>query len=457
VSTGQLAWRGHEGYAPATTTAPQLLIPWRVMVGTVLAVILFIPIKRYALPGELPFQFEPYRLAVFAVVAAWLVALLIDPRVRLRRSFLDAPLALIALGAVASDFANMDRVLSVGTSTVIKALTFLASFILVFWLLVSVARDRRTRDALTAFLVGGGAVVAGFAIIESRTHWNVFDHLHSLIPFLRLESLPVAQDRGALRAYGSAPVAIALGAALVMLIPLGIALARSTGRRRWKVAVLVLAVGALATVSRTAVLMLIVIGVVYLWLRPKQTRRLWPALLPALLVIHLALPGVLGTLHGSFFPKGGLIEEQRANAGTASAGRVADIGPTLDKIQAQPFFGGGYGTYIVDLGPKRNTDVLDDQWLGNLLEVGIVGTLGYAWLMLRATRRFGRAAKDDDGDDGWFFAGITATVAAFGIGMWTFDAFAFTQATFLLFVVLGLGAAALPRVAVRPARTEAAR
>ena len=42
-------------------------------------------------------------------------------------------------------------------------------------------------------------------------------------------------------------------------------------------------------------------------------------------------------------------------------------------------------------------------------------------------------------------------ITAFGFGMITFDAFSFTQATFLWFIMLGLGAAAL-RLAGEPAQ-----
>jgi hypothetical protein len=39
-------------------------------------------------------------------------------------------------------------------------------------------------------------------------------------------------------------------------------------------------------------------------------------------------------------------------------------------------------------------------------------------------------------------AGLAAAITAYGIGMITYDAFAFTQVTFLLFIMLGLGIAA---------------
>ena len=46
-------------------------------------------------------------------------------------------------------------------------------------------------------------------------------------------------------------------------------------------------------------------------------------------------------------------------------------------------------------------------------------------------------------------AALAASVIAFGVGMLTFDAFAFIQVTFLFFMLLALGAAAL-RTPVEP-------
>ena len=56
--------------------------------------------------------------------------------------------------------------------------------------------------------------------------------------------------------------------------------------------------------------MLTVEGIVFLCLKPAETIKLWPALIPAFAVIHVALPGTIGSLKDAFFPKGGLIAQQ---------------------------------------------------------------------------------------------------------------------------------------------------
>jgi O-antigen ligase len=91
----------------------------------------------------------------------------------------------------------------------------------------------------------------------------------------------------------------------------------------------------------------------------------------------------------------------------------------------------------------KGGQILDDEWLGTLLETGLLGGFGWLWLFSRAVRRFGRAAKEDLSDRGWLLGALSAGIAAYAIGMLTYDAFAFVQVTFVFFIFLGLGTAVL--------------
>jgi hypothetical protein len=416
-------------------------VEWTNVLVALVLVILFLPIRRYRFPGDLPFELEPYRLMVAVVVALWFASLLSDRRARLRRSGLDGPVLLILSVILASVAVNMAR-FNTYESYVLKAITFFLSFVLVFYFVVSVVRTRRTRDAIAKVLVGGGAVVALLAVLEARTGLTPFSRLELLFPFLESVSAQGGElERGgARRAFGPAEHPIALSAALVMLVPLAIYLIRTAGARWW-FAGCALLVGALSTVSRTGIIMLVVIGVVFLALRPRETKRLWPLLLPLFVVTHFAVPGTLGSIKHAFLPEGGLIQQQKSTTfGCDSSGRLADIGPTLDEVSRKPFLGFGYGTRI-PTGEDSNSCVLDNQWLGTLYDVGYVGVLAWLWLFL-AVLRLGKAAKLDSSEDGWFLAAVTASITSFAVGMATFDALSFIQVTLLLFIILALGAAA---------------
>jgi hypothetical protein len=420
------------------------LLTWPALLSGLVLVIMFVPIKRYALPGHLPFELEPYRVYVAVVATMWLGALLVDPRVRLRASGLEAPLFLFVAAALGSVIFNGARITELDVHTeVTKQLTFFASFLLVFYLIVSVVRTMEQVDRILRMLVGTGAFVAAFAIVESRTGFNIFDRLDTVLPMLQPVEAAGFQERGGkLRVMGSAQGAIALGAALAMLLPIGAYLGVKTRRRFWWVAVAVLALGALATLSRTSILMLIVIVAVLLWLRPQQVRRFWPVLLPAVVVVHFLLPGTIGTIRSSFFPEEGLLAQQSENAGQRGSGRIADLGPALDEFSLTPVFGQGYGTRLTGRD-RQNAQILDDQWLKTLLETGLVGAFAWLWIFTRSIRRLARVAKEDDSEEGLIFVALAASVTAFAIGMVLYDAFAFIQVTFLLFILLALGSVAL--------------
>jgi polysaccharide biosynthesis protein PslJ len=401
--------------------------------------ILFVPIRRYRFPGDLPFELEPYRVLVASIVAFWILSLLSDSRVRLRPSGFDGPLFLMLVAVLGSVAVNVARYRAY-ESNVLKAITFFLSFLLVFYFVVSVIRTRASMNALIKVLVGGGAVVALLAVVEARAGFSPFTRLDSVFPILEPVSGDTAIDRGgATRALGPAEHPIALSAALVMLVPLAIYLVRMAGARWW-LAFTALLLGVLATASRTGIVMLIVVAVVFLALRPRETKRLWPLLVPLVVLTHFAVPGTLGSLKQAFLPEGGLIQQQQSGEfGCDSSGRLADIGPTLEEVSRKPFFGYGYGTRVTT-GKDSNACVLDNQWLGTLVDVGLVGALAWLWLFLAVLRRLGRVAREDRSRNGWLLVAVTASITAYAVGMATYDALGFTQVTLLLFVVLAVGA-----------------
>src|SRR5919106_1909393 len=155
------------------------VIGWQQALIAVLLVVLFIPIRRYRFPGDLPFQLEPYRVLVALILAGWAASLLADSRVRLRRSGFEGPIAAVVLTTIASIATNPAR-FAAHESSVIKSLTFFLSFVLVFYFVVSVVRRPAMAQFAAKTLVVGGAVVAALAILESRT---------GATPFARLDAL----------------------------------------------------------------------------------------------------------------------------------------------------------------------------------------------------------------------------------------------------------------------------
>jgi hypothetical protein len=235
---------------------------------------------------------------------------------------------------------------------------------------------------------------------------------------------------------------------MIMIVPLAVYLARTSGRRWWVAAVL-LVLGALASGSRTALVMLGIVVIVFLCLKPIETKRLWPLVVPAVVVVHFAVPGTIGGFKGAFFPEGGIIAQQsRLGADSdplLAGGRIRQLRPMLAEASAKPLFGEGFGTRITGQNtPERNAPILDNQWLNNVLEIGFVGLAAWVWLFVRAGRLLIRASRTaGSGGDSWLFVALAASIMSFPVGMLTYDAFGYTQVTFIFWIVLGISAALL--------------
>lgn len=420
------------------------LLAWPTLLGLIVAVVLFVPVRRYTLGGGLSFGIEPYRVLIALVFVAWVLALLADPKTRFRRTDLELPVLLLLAAIGCSLVFNPARVVPL-SGTVAKGVVLFLSFLFVMYFVSSAVKRQRVLDGMVMLLVIGTTVVALSAVVEWRIGYNMFNHLDRVVPLLSSVSDVGTLERGDRpRAYASAQHAIALGAALVMVMPLAVYLYRRTGSFAWMVAAAILTLGAMATGSRTAIVMLAATLVVFLALKRQATIRLLPLLLPLFLVVQVAMPGSLGTFRAIFFPDKGLVAEEHGDAGQSGSGRLADLGPSLEEWGQTPLFGQGFGTRLTSADdPHVNAFILDNQWLGSLLELGALGFVALVWLLVRAIRRLGRHARNNDEPHGWLLAALCAAITAYAIGMLTYDAFSFMQVTFLLFIMLGMSAAAL--------------
>ena len=426
----------------------RFLLRWEILVSVVVLTILLIPLGRYELPGSLPFHLEPYRVLVAVIAGLWIASLLSDPALRWKRIGLLVPLAALGLSILASDAFNAARIDELEVAPeVIKSISLMVSYWLVLLLVTSVITRRGQLEVVLKALVGGGAVVGLFALIQYRTGFNIFDHLQ-LVPLLDAQEggVPAGLEEraGDARVYASAQHPIALSAALVMLLPLGIYLGRRYRSRAWWAATGLIGVASISTVARTGSTMLLTVLVVLIALKPREVLRLWKWAIPFVIVIHLLAPGAIGSLKNTFLPEEGLIAQQQTAISATGSNRLADAGPALREWWKRPYVGYGFGTRVTTVGdPKVNAFILDNQWLGLLLEVGLLGALAFLWLLVRSVRRLGTAARGDPTEHGWLLSGLAAAITAFGVGMFTFDALAFTQVTFLLFIMIGLAIPAL--------------
>jgi O-antigen ligase len=440
--------------APLARAVDAVEAPARVLsLVAFVAIVWFIPIRVYTLPAPGPVKLEPYRLMVILLAVALLLGAISGTR-RIRTCGLRGALVTLSASAIISLAVNYssftERML--GTEAT-KAATYLLTFPIVFVLVASGVRSRADVERCLKAIVLGGAVVAFAAIVETRTQYNVFNHLRTVLPFLQDTGARAAEVRsGQLRAEASSQHPIALGVALALTLPLSLALAmrvRDTVRRIvFGGSALLLVIGMVATISRTAFLALAVMVLIGLVVERRLLLRLWPLAIVLLIGAHTVLPGGMGRLYHSFFPKGGITSEQSVRAGGVGSGRLADLDPAFKLVQSHAFFGTGdplppppdLAENPIDTVDSTPPDpiIFDDQYLTSLVGHGVIGLAAVLWLVGAIVFRLLRASRRARGSLPLLSA-CTAAVAGFAAAMLTFDAFAFVQCSIFFFTVAALG------------------
>jgi hypothetical protein len=418
-----------------------VLLSWQTLLAAILVVILFIPIRRYTVAAGGPIELEPYRVLIAIVLGCWFLALAGDPDVKWRATGYGTPIAVLWIGILASLALNFGRVNAM-SEIVLKQLTFFASYFLILCFIASVVRTRPQLDRIIKLVVLGAAIIAVAALYEWRSGVNLFNWFGRIMPFLVYEDIGEAMVRGTgARALASAQHPIALGAMLVMILPLTVYLFKQTHQKIWLLCAGLLTLGALSTGSRTAAIMLIVIGATFFVLQRAEMVRMIPLLLVLLIAVQGVMPGTIQSF--KFMLNPAYAVKEQSVAGGSGQGRIADLGPSLKEwAGGNPFVGQGFGTRVTSNDGGPGAQILDDQWLGTLLEIGAVGIVGMMWLLGRGYRRMGRRARSEDGPDGWLATALCASLLAWMLGLFTYDGFAFIQVTFMGFVMLGFASVA---------------
>jgi O-antigen ligase/polysaccharide polymerase Wzy-like membrane protein len=229
---------------------------------------------------------------------------------------------------------------------------------------------RRVLRALT----WGGAICGVIAVLQFWMSLDLSPYLRELPGFSLNFDNPGIIARAALnRVSGTAINPIELGVVAGMVLPLAIYLAiwdtERSPRRRWAPVVLIgLAIP--TSVSRSAILAVVLALVVLVVLMPARQRVFAFVAMPfAVVVVFMSAPGLIGTLR-SFFAAG--------TSDQSIATRIDDY-PMVERMVGQaPWFGHGGGTYEFD----NMVDILDNQFLKTAIEQGLFGVFALAMFFL---------------------------------------------------------------------------
>jgi hypothetical protein len=357
------------------------VLPW-VLAGF-LVMLFLVPFNSIEL--EIPSPVDPHvdRYVLAAIVGIWIiVAALGRPLgVRVERNglFLGATglfvsLALLSVVLNVADITSHD-LFSLTQNRVALLLSF------VFFACFAVAALRPAELGNFSILLVVLATLTALGVIwERRTGFNVFydgigalfDPIATVLPApTDIHPDPTMESRKTI--VGPTEHGLAVTTMMVMAIPFAIVgFFQARGNKRWLYA---LAVGlimgaALSTERKTAVLAPIAAVLVIAAYRPKAVLRMAPLGFLLVVFIHVASPGALGTiseLEGTF-------------TSDSSEGRSDDYAAISPELFAHPLLGGGYGSR--DIADIYHVRILDNEYLAELLQVGLIGTLAFIAMII---------------------------------------------------------------------------
>lgn len=288
----------------------------------------------------------------------------------------------------------------------------------------------------------GAALLAVLGLLQSATGDVLVDRFGS-IPGLTSELGGVAERGAFTRPSGTSIHPLEHATVLCAAFPLAVSVAlhRSSLHRHWLARaaswwpVVVIAMGAVLSVSRSAIVGLAVAALLSIPALPKRLRPLVllvAAFLGALTIA--AVPGLLGTFLGLFNPSGDASTQSR----TGALARLPEF------MSPSPVYGSGFGSFL----PRYY--IFDNAWALMLVELGVLGFLAFAavfgsalWTALRAARADSRPQLRVTAQT---LAAATVTVA---VVFAFFDGLAFPEAGGVAFMILGL-CGAVYRIACQP-------
>lgn len=295
-----------------------------------------------------------------------------------------------------------------------------------------IASKKRLMKLLGRIVIGATGM-ASLAIGQFFTGIDITKYI--TIPGLTWSQLPsdIIVREGLNRPAATAAHPLELAAVLAMALPLAIHRARFAQHNSWRIRWLqvgLIGAGMIVTLSRTAIIGLLIVAAVLLPTWPKAQRRY--AYLTALslpLVVYLVFPKVLGAFVALF--------TQIASGSASTQSRTNAFSAALPLVGQHPWLGTGFGAF-----PPQIYFYTDDQYLNSLISSGLVGLLALAavfmsgWLVARRLRR---RSQDPEIRD---LAQTSAATIAVSAGSFAcFDAFSFQIAAGLTFLVLGCTAA----------------
>lgn len=289
--------------------------------------------------------------------------------------------------------------------------------------------SRARLDQLLRRLVLAGAFLAALGILQfAGVDLSGLFRLPLLVEHADFQQVQLRSDLRRVASTAAHPIEFGVVLGLVLPLALHDAMHRSgAALRRWLPTGLI-AVAIPMSVSRSATIAA-AITTTGMWLTWSRRQRLIGAVVTGvlLLAMRFAVPGLLGTIRSLF-----------TNMGTDNsvAGRTEDYVVVGRYVSERPLLGRGHATFI----PERYV-LLDNQFLGTLIEMGVVGVTALVVLFLVGWGTARGARRGADAETRSLGQAIASAVLAAAVAAGTFDLLGFGMVAGVTGLLIGCAGA----------------
>jgi len=414
-----------------------LKLDWKYLLMLYLAVLLLVPVEFYRIEAGLPIDVQLDRILAVAIFLLWTASLLVDPDTKIIKS----PVGYAVFGFIGVVFLSFILNMQELTETMkfvdaLKRLLYIIAVALLFFFVTTTIKRKEQIDSVFRFSVSVAAAISLFCMLEFLTEFNVFRHLHEVLPFLSPSPYKIGSVMyrgGYIRATGPADHPIAMGVILAMFLPLALHYFEFAKERPEKIKygfyLGAIALATLMTISRTPIVAAVAMLGVYFLYNPSRAMKMGVVLVIVAFVVHMVFPGVLGGLR-TYFSLSFLEQNEIANP----YGRVADHPRMISLFLERPLYGRGYGWW-----DNKAMFYVDNQYLKVLVELGVLGALSISWLFYTITREMRQVSVKAASEEKDLIVSILASCVAYIVTLITYDSFGYAQVTYLFFIIAAMG------------------
>ena len=399
---------------------------------TCVVVLLLVVPQPYVIVGPLKSVGNPAALVALGGLAIWAASRVLNLSDAAPRHPVRWVLLAYTITAMTAYAAGTLRDLTVSEQASMSRVVFHYLALLgVALLAVDELGSRERISTLLRRLVLVAGVSAGIGIAEFM--FSGFDYREVMrLPGLTTNTELVSSTRSGferIEAASSHPIEFSVVTAALVPLALHFVLHQREGRWRYVVALLALLAAIPMSVSRSGFLTLAV-GVVFYAVALSHRGR-FNALVLAILglgVFRALVPGLLGTVRSLFRDVG---------TDPSIAGRTDDYAAIPSLMHGHWWWGRGLGTFVPD-----TYFFLDNQFLAELLQGGVVGLTTFTVLLLVgiSTAR-GVRSRAADPELRSLGQALAATIASLGVASFFYDSISFRQSAFLMVLAIGCAGA----------------